>query len=69
MLVGLMLLLTTFAGCAVFKRPIVHPLENDFCLLKEGEPFNAPKNGAFMSDFYMQEVMGIDIEKPEVKNG
>lgn len=52
MLLGLMLLSIIFGGCAA-KRPLLYPLENDFRKME---------NGWFMSDFYLCNVMGVDVQ-------
>lgn len=61
-LAGLLLVSTLSAGCAAFKRPLIHPLPNDFTLVKAGEEFTAPKDGAFVSNFFMCRVMAVDID-------
>lgn len=61
-LLALLALLTICIGCAAFKRPIIHPLSEDFMLLNKGESFVAPKQGAFVSDYFMQEVMSADVK-------
>lgn len=51
-LLGLMLLSVIFGGCAA-KRTVLYPLENDF---------HRADGGWFMSDFYLCNVMGVDVE-------
>lgn len=62
MLLGLLVPLMTFAGCAGFKRPLIHPLPQDFILAKQGDTITFPKQGAYVSDYFMCRVMGIDVE-------
>ena len=60
MLVVLLPLLVAFPGCS--KKVILFPLEQaDIVLLQEGETVTAPKQGAFLSDFYIEEVMKARI--------
>lgn len=60
MLLGSPSLLT---GCALFKKDIVlHPITGqDIVLLKAGETVTAPNQGAFLSDFYIEEVMKVKV--------
>ena len=65
MLLGSLVLSTICVGCASFKRPLIHPLPDDFKLVAEGETFTAPKQGAFVSDYFMEKVMAVDVEAPK----
>lgn len=56
-LLALMLPLIIFAGCAS-KRPMLHPLENDF---------HKVEGGYFMSDFYLCNVFGVDVKDLDCK--
>jgi hypothetical protein len=61
-LVGLLLSLAALTGCS---RVTLYPItERDIVMLKEGETITAPKQGAFLSDLYIEEVM-----KVRIKNG
>lgn len=57
-----LVLLMSSAGCAALKRPIIHPLEDDFHLTKANQPFTPLKDGAFISNYFMCKVMGVDID-------
>ena len=60
-LVGSLLLST---GCGIFKKDVIfHPITgSDIVLLKHGETLTAPKQGAFLSDFYIEEVMQAKVK-------
>lgn len=60
MLLGTLLILIGFAGCA--KRVVLHPIESEIVFLKKGETFTALKQGAFLSDYYLQEIANVEIE-------
>ena len=54
------LLLILLASCST--KTILHPIENtDIVFLQKGQSFEAPKNGYFISDFYLKEVMSSKI--------
>lgn len=56
-IIGLILLL---AGCA---RVVLHPIEhNDIFQVKKGLTYQAPKDGYFLSDFYIREVMEAKVK-------
>ena len=56
------MILITQVECA--KRTVLHPIENDdFVFLSEGQDFKAPKQGAFLSDFYIAEIMKAKVER------
>lgn len=61
MLLGLQLGLTS---CSLLNKQVVlHPIEqSDIVLLKQGQQFSAPKQGAFLSDMYIEEVMRAKIK-------
>jgi hypothetical protein len=49
-------------SCAGSKT-ILHPItESDIKFLKAGDNFSAPKDGAFLSDFYLNEVMEAKVK-------
>lgn len=51
----------SLTGCA--KTVVLHPItEQDIKMLNSGETFTAPKNGAFLSDFYIEKVMKARAE-------
>jgi len=56
--------LLAFQGCGLLNKQVVlFPIEqSDIVLLKGGEQFTAPKQGAFLSDLYIQEVMEAKIK-------
>jgi hypothetical protein len=58
-LVTLLVLPLLFQSCALFKKDtVLYPISgSDFVLLKEGETLTAPKQGAFLSDLYIEQVM------------
>lgn len=60
MLAASLLVLT---GCGLLnKEMIIHPIEgSDIVLLKQGETIVAPKQGAFLSDFYIKEIMEAKV--------
>ena len=62
MFLGSLLLLTilTTLGC---KSVTLHPIEgSDIQLLKSGTNWQAPKDGFFVSDFYMEKVMQARVK-------
>lgn len=66
-LLALSALTITCGGCAAFKRPLIHPLPQDFILVDKGATFTAPKNGAYVSDYFLSSVMGVDVDAPKDK--
>lgn len=57
-----LMLSISLAGC-VNKPTVLHVIEgSDIVMLKEGEQFTAPKQGAFLSDEYIGEVMLAKVE-------
>lgn len=61
-LLVLTLALTLSAGCAKSKKLVIHPLENDFKLVTAGETVTAQKSGALVSDYWLSEVAGVEVE-------
>ncbi len=57
---ALIVFLCLLAGCA---QPVVlHPIEQtDIIALEEGQEFAAPKDGYFLSTFYVKEIMAAKI--------
>jgi hypothetical protein len=41
---------------------LIHALTQDFILVKQGEVITAPKQGAFMSDYFLCKVLAVDVE-------
>lgn len=61
MLLLLPVFLIAFLGC---NRLEIHPIsEKDIKLLKSGENFSAPKDGAFLSNEYIEDVMKVKVKK------
>ena len=60
-----LLVMGSLTGCALFKKDVIlHPITgSDIVLLKQGETLTAPKQGAFLSDFYMTEIMEARVSK------
>ena len=68
MLLALLAPLTGFGGCARNNRPLVHPLPQDFILAKQGEAVTFPKQGAFVSNYFLCKVMAIDVQGVSCKD-
>lgn len=51
-------------SCALLDKGVtVYPIEgSDIVLLNQGETLVAPKQGAFLSDFYMTEIMEAKVK-------
>lgn len=57
----LILLIITSIGCTG-RQIVLHPIDQtDIIAVKEGEQFTAPKDGFFLSSFYVAEVMDAKI--------
>lgn len=55
--VGVLLLIS---GCARF---VLHPIEQiDIMQVKKGHTYEAPKDGYFLSEFYIEEVMQAKVK-------
>ena len=64
LMIGLVLLLPMIAltGCA--NKVILHPIETiDIVEMKTGESYTPEKDGYFVSDYYMEEVMRARVNK------
>lgn len=60
----LLLSLTALTASSCATKVVLHPLEQtDIILVKKGESVQAPKDGAFLSDFYIKEVMQARVGK------
>ncbi len=62
MTVGLSQVLTSCAGLGKAKT-VIHPLEKDFQLVKAGQVVTVEKDGALVSNYFLSDVAGIEIEK------
>jgi hypothetical protein len=50
--------LIALAACSGGGAVVLHPItERDIVMLDAGDTFVAPASGAFLSDFYIKEVM------------
>lgn len=50
-------------GC-VSSRVTIYPIKDtDIILLEEGQAFVAPQSGAFLSDFYLEEISEAKIDQ------
>lgn len=55
--------LTILTGCQRTRPVVLYPIDQtDIILLNEGQDLKAPKHGAFLSDFYISEVMRSKVE-------
>lgn len=65
-LLGLLLASTAligFSGCASTKNIVLHPIEkSDIFSVKSGESFTSEKDGWFLSDQYVEEVMKAKVD-------
>jgi len=58
---GSVLCLVSLTGCG--SKTVLHPIEGtDIVMVDKGQTFNAPKQGAFLSDEYIQEVMKAKVK-------
>lgn len=58
----LLLGLIALSGCST-NKVLIHPLEQtDIVMLEEGQSLTAPKAGAFLSDYYIEEVMQARVK-------
>jgi hypothetical protein len=63
--VGLLLLLIGCIGCS---RVILHPiLKQDIVIMKVGQSYTPDRDGFFLSNLYMQEVMQAKVDKVNLK--
>ena len=62
MLVVLLLASTVLTGCSGLRPVILHPIEKaDIFRVETGKQFTSEKDGWFISDFYLEEVMKARI--------
>lgn len=66
---ALLLLLIASAGCARNSRTLVHPLSDDFTLVKAGDSVTAVKDGALVSRYFLCQVMAADVNSDEYCKG
>ena len=53
---------TVLTACSL-NRVVVHPIEGtDIVTMKKGESLTAPKDGLFVSDFYVEEIMKARVK-------
>lgn len=56
--------LTGLAGCSSIRPVVLHPIEqSDIVILYKGDKLEAPKDGAFLSSYYIEEVMKAKVGK------
>jgi hypothetical protein len=53
--------LVSFAGCG--SRIVLHPIDQqDIMRVKTGDPFESDRDGWFLSDMYMTDVLEAKVE-------
>ena len=58
-----LMLITLLALCGCVKPVVLYVIDQeDIMTVKKGETIEAPKDGFFLSTFYVQEVMGAKVE-------
>ena len=67
MLVLVLLLSTNLVGCSIYgifgKRVILHPIDKeDYIQLKAGDTYTTDRDGVFLSDFALEEIVKAKIE-------
>ena len=51
-------------GCGTFGRDIViHPLQADFQRVKAGETVTAQKDGALVSNYFLEQVTQVKVDQ------
>lgn len=51
------------SGCAFNKQVVLHPIESvDIVTMKKGEAYTPVKDGFFLSESYVSEVMNAKVE-------
>lgn len=61
-LLPLLLLSINLIGCS--RLIILHPVEkSDIVVMTKGNPYIPEKNGYFLSDEYMKEVIAVRVDK------
>jgi hypothetical protein len=62
-IVMLVSLTVSLCGCALSKKVVLNPIEGtDIVTLKQGETLTAPKDGAFFSSEYIEDVLEVKLE-------
>ena len=60
----LLLALTLLVGCSSLRTVVLHPIEkSDIFAVEKNKPFTSEKDGWFLSDFYVEEVMKAKVGK------
>lgn len=63
---ALLLLLIGFVGCS--RAIVLHPISTqDIQPMKKDEAFTPKKDGYFLSEFYVKEVMQAKVDKANLK--
>jgi len=58
----LLFLLLVLHGCGT-SRVTIFPIEQtDIIFVEQGETYTAPKDGAFLSKFYLEEIAGAKVK-------
>ena len=57
------LLLSVSVGCGASGNKLYVVDQEDIWGLAEGQQFTAPKDGWFVSDRYLAEIAGVDVEE------
>lgn len=61
--VALIILLLIFLGGCASPKITLHIIQDtDIHRMKAGQPYSSPKDGYFLSDFFVKEVMGASVE-------
>lgn len=64
MFLVLLLFLIGLEGCANFRPIVLHPIEDtDIYRMKQGKPYTPKKDGYFVSDYYLREIMRARVRK------
>jgi len=57
-----LLIILVLAGC-VSPKVTIHPISGqDIQAMAKGEPYSPTKDGWFLSDFYVEEIMRASVE-------
>lgn len=63
-LLVLPLALIGLTGCGSIRSVVLHPIEkSDITKMQKGIPYTPEKDGYFLSDYYVEEVMRARINK------
>lgn len=59
-----LLALTSLAACSRERAIVMHPISGeDIVLVDSGAVLRAPKSGAFVSDYYIEQVMKVRVDR------